>query len=52
MKPKTNKKCLSFMNCVSVCPKDARHYSKPRSIIEGQKLKKSRSERKENKLYI
>ena len=50
---KTDKeKCISCMHCVSVCPKNARHYSKLLSIIAGQKMKKSCSERKENKLYI
>lgn len=45
-------KCISCMHCVSICPKNARHYSKLLSIVAGQKMKKSCSERKENKLYI
>ena len=45
-------KCISCMHCVSVCPQNARHYSKLLSFVAGQKMKKSCSARKENKLYI
>lgn len=52
MKPAANRKCISCMHCVSVCPKNARHYSKLLCMIAGQKMKKTCSARKENKLYI
>lgn len=45
-------KCISCMHCVAVCPKHARHYSKLLSLVAAQKMKKSCSDRKENKLYI
>lgn len=45
-------KCISCMHCVSICPKNARHYSKLLSIIAAQKMKKSCTDRKDNKLYL
>ena len=45
-------KCISCMHCVSVCPNNARHYSKLLSILAGKIMKKSCSERKENKLWL
>lgn len=45
-------KCISCMHCVSICPKQARHYSKLLSMIAAQKMKKSCSSRKENRLYL
>lgn len=45
-------KCISCMHCVAVCPKKARHYNKAMGLIAGQKMKKSCSGRKENKLYL
>ena len=51
-KPTVNKKCISCMHCVAVCPKKARNYSKFISFIGGRNMKKICSGRKENKLYL
>lgn len=45
-------KCISCMHCVSVCPKNARHYSRLLSFVAAQKMGKTCSDRKENKLYL
>ena len=45
-------KCISCMHCVSICPKNARQYSKLLCMVAGQKMKKTCSARKDNKLYI
>lgn len=45
-------KCISCMHCVSVCPKNARHYSMLLSFIAAQKMQKTCADRKENKLYL
>lgn len=46
------KKCISCMHCVSICSKNARHYSKLLSAVAALGMKKSCTERKENKLYL
>lgn len=45
-------KCISCMHCVAVCPQKARHCNKVMELIASKKMKKSCSERKENKLYL
>ena len=45
-------KCISCMHCVAVCPQKARHCNKVMKLSASKKMKKSCSERKENKLYL
>ena len=45
-------KCISCMHCVVVCPQKARNCNKVMELIASKKMKKSRSGRKENKLYL
>lgn len=44
--------CISCMHCVSICPKEARGYSKLLTMIASLAMKKHCTKRKENKLYI
>ncbi len=45
-------KCISCMHCVSICPKNARHYSKLLTIVASQGMKKTCTDRKKNRLYL
>lgn len=45
-------KCISCMRCVVVCPRHVRKLDKSMVFIASQKMKKSCSGRKDNKLYL
>ena len=47
-----NKKCISCMHCVSVCPKHARRVPRLMKLVAAQKMKSSCSDRKPNQLYL
>lgn len=45
-------KCISCMHCISICPQKARSNNKLILLAASQKMKKSCSSRKENKLFL
>lgn len=45
-------RCISCMHCVAICPKHARKVNKLMYFVASQKMKKSCSGRKDNKLYL
>ena len=45
-------KCISCMHCVRVCPQQVRELSKFMTFLAAQKMKKTCSERKPNRLYL
>lgn len=47
-----NSKCISCMHCATVCPKQARKLNKLMVSVAAQKMKKTCSDRKSNKLYL
>ena len=46
------KKCISCMHCVAVCPKNARKLNGLMRTVASLKMKKTCSDRKENRLYL
>lgn len=46
------KKCISCMHCVTVCPQHARKVSRLMQAAASQAMKKTCSDRKENRLYL
>lgn len=47
-----NSKCISCMHCAAVCPQHARKLNGVMAFAAAQKMKKSCSDRKSNKLYL